>query len=377
MASQLCDLPRGVIDNIASLTDAITVSKLMCVCTDLKTKDLKDVGKKLATEVTKRLLGELVEEVKKFEVIRNDPMVFRQFVVEYLTKLLTSLRSEYLQGQISLHYVIYEYIHTVVKDALNTSRQMATEILFRLCGFPNFPGLEQNIEEMALNALQEYILGRKSKYTVQLANTRVTAYIKVVFTKDKNEPTMIVSFFKSSNDRFQKVMDFIAESDVFFDKMKILRNNIETEDFLNDDAENANDPLDDNIDEQNDAEDAYNGEGGNQGGEEDDDDTNPEYIANVLSKIPSAVVIDGEITFDVTDSNLDGIVSILHEVCGDGVFLNAETLFRLLSVEFLSLEDEISAVCFGSTFEQIKNKYLKMYFETEDQRVKLNIERCL
>lgn len=271
-------LPPDVVQNIAALTyDVSSVGKMMCVCTDLKTDKIKSVCSALSQQVTKGLLQDIVEEVKKFQVVRNDPDVSNQFVIDYLKELVRIMKID------SIHDSSFWQLVRIMTNTLNVSVNLATNTVAVLGGFDEFSTSVMLIsEDDAIPAIKPFIMEKKTKYIIKVVNHKITVYISITFADDDDNIKMS-AFTKP-------------------------------------------------------------------------DDTPP---------------------FDVTNTNLDNIVKVIHERCSDDVFVNVNTEFQLLELDFLtSCESMRNRCCTCDAFVTTKKMYMKKYLTQEDAKIKLNIDTC-
>lgn len=153
-------LPNHILEVIASKVNAASVFRLMKTHSSLNTKYIKDIGNKAVKQTMKDMFLTMVKNMQYLESFFNEPIISRQFVIDYLKELLH-------------HHLRYnrEIIQHLC-DALHCTVSQVSYIMTALCSIENHEDILQQFPE-ALNVLKKYCLGSKTHYILYIINSDI------------------------------------------------------------------------------------------------------------------------------------------------------------------------------------------------------------
>jgi hypothetical protein len=321
-------LPSDVLETIAKKTDAVSVAKLKCSCTKFNGEDMRKIEQTFCKEATKSMFENIIASIKGCEAIRNNPVVSREFMIGYLKTMIDKCLLEHranVYSQTSMHFML---IRDKVEHELNVNSDIATIILCMLAGVKTENDFQQYVHQCprALQIIQELIIQEVTIYDIKISSHKLFAYIRLKFLEN-TPPIIKISFHKSSLDIVEKHQKHLLDMK---DILKSMEDGLDN--MVNNHQPQVNDigvPDDSDSDEPDE-----------QSSEEDDPDEEEcerynNKIKHILQFIPSAQIENYmKIIFDATESNLNGLVDLIHDKCGHDVCINSFTNITLTSVWF-------------------------------------------
>lgn len=361
-------LPSDVLETIAKKTDAVSVGKLMCSCTKFNGEDMRKIEQTFCKEATKSMFENIIADLRQCELIKNDPIISKQFITEYLKAMIDKCLLEHRTNVYSQNGMHFMLIRDKVGHELNVNSDIATIILCMLSGIKTKNDFQQYVHQCprALEIIQDLIIQEVTIYDIKVYSHKLIAYIKLKFLEN-TPPIIKISFHKSS-------LDIVEKHQKFFLGMKDILKGMEDgiDNMFNNHQPQVNDigvPDDSDSDEP----DEESSEQDDPDGEECERCNNE--IKHILQFIPSAQISHSTFIFDATESNLNGLVNLIHNKCGHDVCINSLTNITLTSVRFSKKEDDWDTLHIDHTikYNRLFKDNLEKHFNKYVSTMKLDL----